>query len=104
MTNKRLLEAHPVHPAAQCMQLPRHRDFVARLHAEPATTGSCLASPPADAPFCKHIFVRNWTGAPVSALPITDGNRHLLQSGGHAGLLCTACGVELQRPSQPLDC
>ena len=34
------------------------------------------------APFCKHLFVRNYTGAPVSALPITDANRHLLQSGG----------------------
>lgn len=42
--------------------------------------------PPADAPFCKHIFVPNFTGAPVSALPITDANRHLLQSGGRVDL------------------
>lgn len=41
---------------------------------------------PADAPFCKHIFVPNWTGAPVSALPITDDNKHLLQSGAPAGM------------------
>ncbi|PSC68259.1 flagellar associated [Micractinium conductrix] len=34
------------------------------------------------APFCKHIFLPNeWSGIPVGALPITDGNRHLLQSG-----------------------
>ncbi|EFN59411.1 hypothetical protein CHLNCDRAFT_137929 [Chlorella variabilis] len=32
------------------------------------------------APFCKHIFIRNYTGATVGALPITDDNRHLLQS------------------------
>lgn len=56
------------------------------------------------APFCKHIFVPNFTGAPVGALPITDANRHLLQSGGppargcvlhpsncHQGWGCACC-------------
>ena len=33
------------------------------------------------APFCKHIFIPNDTGATAGALPITDDNRHLLQSG-----------------------
>ena len=32
------------------------------------------------APFCKHLFVPNFTKATVNALPITDDNRHLLQS------------------------
>ena len=32
------------------------------------------------APFCKHVFVPNFVGAQLGALPITDGNRHLLRS------------------------
>ena len=48
--------------------------------------------PHADAPFCKHIFVPNWTGAPVSALPITKDNQHLLQSGGCSADVCCIAG------------
>lgn len=32
------------------------------------------------APFCKHLFVLNWTGCLAGAVPITDGNRHLLRT------------------------
>ena len=28
------------------------------------------------APFCKHIFIENFTGAKVSTLPITEENIH----------------------------
>ncbi|KAL4430946.1 hypothetical protein ABPG75_006202 [Micractinium tetrahymenae] len=54
------------------------RAFVERIQA-----GAYDGRPLVDgyAPFCKHIFVPNFTGAPVGALPITDANRHLLQSG-----------------------
>jgi hypothetical protein len=55
------------------------REFVERVQAafdggQPLVDGY--------APFCKHVFVPNFVGAAVGALPITDGNRHLLQSGG----------------------
>ena len=33
------------------------------------------------APFCKHIFVPNFTGAKLGSLSITKQNRHLLQTG-----------------------
>lgn len=33
------------------------------------------------APFCKHIFVPNFTEAKVASLPINRENLHLLQSG-----------------------
>ena len=33
------------------------------------------------APFCKHVFIKNFTGATLGALAITASNRHLLQSG-----------------------
>ncbi|ELR17559.1 flagellar associated protein [Acanthamoeba castellanii str. Neff] len=33
------------------------------------------------APFCKHLFVPNFTGAKVGAVTITDSNKHLLRSG-----------------------
>jgi hypothetical protein len=33
------------------------------------------------APFCKHVFVPNFVGAPLGALPITPDNEHLLRSG-----------------------
>ena len=52
------------------------------------------------APFCKHVFVPNYTGAPVSALPITDANRHLLQSGGQACACQRACAAVTYR----IDC
>ncbi|KAK1444384.1 hypothetical protein BgAZ_102900 [Babesia gibsoni] len=32
------------------------------------------------APFCKHIFVENFTGAKSGTMPITEDNRHLLKS------------------------
>ena len=33
------------------------------------------------APFCKHIFVPNFTDAKLGSLPITKENKHLLRSG-----------------------
>ena len=33
------------------------------------------------APFCKHVFVPNFVGASVGALPITPDNSYLLRSG-----------------------
>ncbi|KAL3144486.1 hypothetical protein ABBQ32_004226 [Trebouxia sp. C0010 RCD-2024] len=33
------------------------------------------------APFCKHIFVPNFTGAKLGSLSITQQNRHMLQTG-----------------------
>ena len=41
------------------------------------------------APFCKHIFVRNFVGARLGAMQITDANRHLLQ-----------CGYSRRRPEE----
>lgn len=32
------------------------------------------------APFCKHVFVPNFTGAKLGSLAITPENRHLLQT------------------------
>jgi hypothetical protein len=36
------------------------------------------------APFCKHIFVRNFTNASAGVARITDGNRHWLMTGYEA--------------------
>ncbi|KAL8456051.1 hypothetical protein Emag_000126 [Eimeria magna] len=33
------------------------------------------------APFCKHIFVENFTGATVATVPITEENRTLIRTG-----------------------
>lgn len=41
------------------------------------------------APFCKHIFVPNFVGATLGALPITKANRHLLH-----------CGYSRRRPEE----
>lgn len=41
------------------------------------------------ADFCKHVFVRNFVGAKLGALQITDENRHLLQ-----------CGYSRRRPEE----
>ena len=41
------------------------------------------------ASFCKHIFVRNFVGARLGAMQITDANRHLLQ-----------CGYSRRRPEE----
>ena len=32
------------------------------------------------APFCKHIFVPNFTGAKISTIQITDQNEHLIRT------------------------
>lgn len=53
------------------------------------------------APFCKHIFVPNFTGAPVGALPITDANRHLLQSGAPPARGGLAAGRHQRRCGRP---
>ncbi len=54
------------------------RDFVERVHAFHAEGAQLVDG---YAPFCKHVFVPNFVGATVGALAITDGNRHLVQSG-----------------------
>ena len=41
------------------------------------------------APFCKHVFVRNFVGAKLGALQISDDNKHLLQ-----------CGYSRRRPEE----
>ncbi len=41
------------------------------------------------APFCKHVFVRNFVGAKLGALQITEENKHLLQ-----------CGYSRRRPEE----
>ena len=52
--------------------------FVAKIQ-EFHTQGAQLVD--GYAPFCKHIFVPNFTGAKLGALALTDNNRKLLQSG-----------------------
>ncbi len=37
------------------------------------------------APFCKHLFVENWTPTPNTMIKITKDNEHLLR---HAILMC----------------
>ena len=50
-------------------------DFIQHINAtEP------LAVLDGYAPFCKLHVHSNWTTTPVSAMPITDANRHLLRS------------------------
>lgn len=49
-----------------------------RVH-EAHTGGTPLAE--GYAPFCKHVFVPNFTGAQLSTLRITKDNEHLLRSG-----------------------
>ena len=36
------------------------------------------------APFCKHLFVENFTDAVTPVVPITTDNAHLLESGYEA--------------------
>ena len=66
----------------------RHYDMpvMMRLKLTPAQ-GSKLVD--GYAPFCKHIFVRNFVGARLGAMQITDANRHLLQ-----------CGYSRRRPEE----
>ena len=53
-------------------------EFVEKVHAHFKATGEQLVD--GYAPFCKHVFIPNEWDCPVGALPITDENRHLLQS------------------------
>lgn len=53
-------------------------DFVSRVQAA-HDAGAPLVD--GYAPFCKHVFLPNFTGATVGSLAITPGNRHLLRSG-----------------------
>ena len=52
---------------------------MARLHAAHAAGSAPLVD--GYAPFCKHVFVPNFAGARVGALPITPSNARLLRSG-----------------------
>ncbi|EIE18622.1 flagellar associated protein [Coccomyxa subellipsoidea C-169] len=61
-------------------------DFVEKIH-EFHSKGAKLVD--GYAPFCKHVFVPNFVGARLGALPITDDNRHLLR-----------CGYSRRRPEE----
>lgn len=39
---------------------------------------------PGYAPFCKHLFIENFTGALINTLEVNEGNQHLLRSGYEA--------------------
>ena len=52
------------------------QEFQARLNV---LFSSCNLKP-GYAPFCKHLFIENFTDARLSVLPITSHNQHLLQS------------------------
>jgi hypothetical protein len=52
--------------------------FMARLEATHASGAAPLVD--GYAPFCKHVFMPNFTDATCGALPITEANRHLLRS------------------------
>ena len=54
-------------------------DFIQQVHKQFQDQGGKLAE--GYAPFCKHVFIKNFTGAKLGALTITASNRHLLQSG-----------------------
>ncbi|KAL6067639.1 Flagellar associated protein [Balamuthia mandrillaris] len=47
-------------------------------HKEAESETTCLAE--GYAPFCKHLFIPNFTGATVGSLRITPENEHLLRS------------------------
>ena len=52
--------------------------FVDKVHAAHKATGKLVDG---YAPFCKHVFIPNeYDDVTVSALPITDANRHLLET------------------------
>lgn len=52
--------------------------FVDKVHAAHKATGKLVDG---YAPFCKHVFIPNeYDDVAVSALPITDANRHLLET------------------------
>jgi len=52
--------------------------FVARVHQLYCKGGSLVDG---YAPFCKHVFVPNFTSATLNALPISQENEALLRSG-----------------------
>jgi hypothetical protein len=54
-------------------------DFMARLEAAHQAGVAPLVD--GYAPFCKHIFLQNFTQAKCGALAVTQSNRHLLRSG-----------------------
>lgn len=55
--------------------------FQERLNRAFESGGGDAALSPGYAPFCKHLFVANFTDAVVGALPISIANQHLLRSG-----------------------
>jgi len=54
-------------------------EFMARLQAAHDAGDAPLVD--GYAPFCKHVFLKNFTGARCGALAISDANRSLLRSG-----------------------
>jgi len=52
-------------------------DFVRRVH-EAHAAGAALVD--GYAPFCKHVFVENFTDARVGCVEITAANKHLLET------------------------
>ncbi len=69
----------PREPRRNTIQDCTPEQFVARLNAEPP-----VAVLDGYAPFCKLHVHRNWTSTRCMAIPIDDGNRHLLRSGYEA--------------------
>tara|TARA_Y100001963_G_scaffold159623_1_gene264153 strand:- start:1044 stop:1646 length:603 start_codon:yes stop_codon:yes gene_type:complete len=61
-------------------------EFISRLKETVREMSDGLGWEPEDllvegyAPFCKHLFVLNWTGCLSGGVPITDENRHLLRT------------------------
>lgn len=55
-------------------------DYYAERHALEREFSDRPALVDGYAPFCKHLFVPNFTGAKASAVPITPENEHLLRS------------------------
>lgn len=53
--------------------------FMQQLHERLRRDNPSMS--PGYAPFCKHIFVENFTDAKVSTLPITEENKHLIRTG-----------------------
>jgi hypothetical protein len=66
----------PAEPRRNTIQNCTAEQFVQRLNAEPP-----LAVLDGYAPFCRLHVHRNWTSTRCMAIPIDDGNRHLLRSG-----------------------
>ncbi|XP_022590470.2 uncharacterized protein LOC34623852 [Cyclospora cayetanensis] len=61
-------------------RIPMEKDaFMEKLHEVLACERPKLV--PGYAPFCKHIFVDNFTDARVSTLPINEDNKKLIRTG-----------------------